>query len=79
MDKLLELIKANPAVFQGVIQAFIALVMSFGIGLTAEQVGSITAFTAVVLAFVTRSQVTPNHVVAEKVTVALNTPVPTKE
>jgi hypothetical protein len=55
-----ELIKAEPVMFQAVVQAFLALLLSFGVGLTVEQVGSIMAFTAAVLAFITRKMVTPN-------------------
>jgi hypothetical protein len=49
----------EPALFLGVVQAAIALFVSFGLGLTPEQIGGILAFSAAVLALITRSQVTP--------------------
>lgn len=51
----------EPAVIIGVIQALIALGIGFGLELSPEQVGSILAATAAVLALVTRSQVTPTN------------------
>ena len=42
-----------------VIQAIIALAVSFGLQLTSGQVGALTAATAAVLAFLTQAQVTP--------------------
>jgi len=75
---MLNLLKREPNLFQGLIQAFIAMAISFGLGLTADQVGAITAFSAMFLAVITRMQVTPNSVVADKVATALNTPVPPK-
>jgi hypothetical protein len=76
MQKIFDLIKAEPVLFQGAFQAALAMGMSFGLGLTADQIGAIMAFTTAALTFVTRSQVTPNHIVAQKVEVALNTPSP---
>lgn len=49
----------EPAVIIGVVQALIALGVAFGLSITAEQVGMINAAVAAVLAFITRSQVTP--------------------
>lgn len=51
--------RREPAVIVGVVQAIIALAVSFGFDLSTEQVGAILAVTAAVLALVTRSQVTP--------------------
>jgi hypothetical protein len=51
--------KREPAMILGVVQAIVALAISFGFGLSAEQTGAILAVTAAVLALVTRSQVTP--------------------
>lgn len=79
MNKLLDLIKSEPVLFQAAIQAGLAMGMSFGLNLSVEQMGTVMAFTAAVLAFATRSHVTPNTIVAQKVDEALNTPVPTKE
>ena len=49
----------EPALFLGVAQAVLALILVFGVELTQEQVGGILAVTAAVLALITRSQVTP--------------------
>jgi hypothetical protein len=54
-----RLIKEEPVAIQAIIQALIALAISFGVGLTATQVGSITAVTAAVLGFLARHVVTP--------------------
>ncbi|MFF1820403.1 hypothetical protein ACFVWG_24065 [Kribbella sp. NPDC058245] len=51
--------KREPALIMGVVQAAIALAISFGFGLSTEQTGAILAITAAVLALITRSQVTP--------------------
>lgn len=49
----------EPALIIGMVQAGLALAIGFGLALTSVQMGLILAFTASVLAFVTRSQVTP--------------------
>lgn len=49
----------EPALFIGLISAIMALVVSFGLELSADQVGAIMAVTTAVLAFITRSKVTP--------------------
>lgn len=49
----------EPVLVMGVVQALLALIISFGIGLTADQVGTVTAASAAVLALVARSKVTP--------------------
>jgi len=59
MASLWKLVRQQPVYCQGVIQAIIALAVSFGLSLSIEQVGSLTAVTAAVLAFVTQTQVTP--------------------
>ena len=56
---MLTLIKKEPVLFQAVVQAGLALAVSFGFGLDATQTGSLLAFSAAVLSFVTRTQVTP--------------------
>lgn len=76
MKALLALIKDEPVLFQAAIQAGLAMGMSFGLSLSVEQMGTVMAFTAAVLAFVTRTHVTPNHVADQRVAVALHTPVP---
>lgn len=59
MSWLWTLVRQQPVYCQGVIQAIIALAVSFGLGLTSGQIGSLTAATAAILAFVTQTQVTP--------------------
>ncbi len=49
----------EPALYLGVLQAVLALVVSFGLELSAEQTGTILALSAAVLSLVTRSKVTP--------------------
>ena len=49
----------EPAMILGLIQAALALAMGFGLSLTTEQMGAVLAFTAAVLAVITRQQVTP--------------------
>ena len=58
-----NLIKAEPVLFQAIVQAALGMVMSFGVHLTVEQMGTVLVFTAAVLAFWTRQQVTshPNN------------------
>jgi len=57
-QEMLTLIKQEPVLFQALIQAGLALALSFGANLSAGQVGTILAFTAALLSFVTRTQVT---------------------
>lgn len=52
-------IKQYPVLFQGLVQAILALGCSFGLRLSGEQIGSILTVSAAVLAFVTHQQVTP--------------------
>ncbi|HKE25116.1 MAG TPA: hypothetical protein VKB88_22300 [Bryobacteraceae bacterium] len=56
---MLQRIKQEPVMFQAVIQAALALGLSFGLKLSSSQVGAILAFTAASLSFWARSQVTP--------------------
>lgn len=49
--------KREPALFYGLVNAVIALVVSFGLQLKADQIGAILAVTSAVLALVTRRQV----------------------
>jgi predicted ABC-type sugar transport system permease subunit len=55
-----QVVRNEPALILGLVQAVIALVLAFGIDLSEEQIGSILALTAVVLAIVTRMLVTPS-------------------
>lgn len=56
---LAKQIQQEPVLFQGLIQATLALGMSFGLGLTVNQVGTIAAVSAALLSFITRQNVTP--------------------
>lgn len=49
----------EPALIIGAIESLLALALVFGVELTGEQVGGILAAVTAILAFVTRSQVTP--------------------
>lgn len=60
MTKIVNLMKNEPAVVSGLILAAIALATAFGLDLSNEQVGAITAFVSAAMSFVVRSQVTPS-------------------
>jgi hypothetical protein len=49
----------EPALIAGLVQAVLALLISFGVDLSQEQTGAILAVTAAVLALVVRARVTP--------------------
>lgn len=49
----------EPAMVLALVQAVIAPVVAFGLKLAPDQIGGILAVTAVVLGFITRSQVSP--------------------
>jgi hypothetical protein len=49
----------EPAMVLALVQAVIALVVAFGLRLSADQIGAILAVTAVVLGLITRSRVSP--------------------
>lgn len=49
--------KREPALFYGLVNAIIALVVSFGLDLTVDQIGAIMAVTSAALALVTRRQI----------------------
>lgn len=49
----------EPVLILAAIQALIALVVSFGLHFTPEQIGALVAFTAAVLGVVARGKVTP--------------------
>jgi FtsH-binding integral membrane protein len=49
----------EPVLVLAVVQTFVALVVSFGLELSSEQVGAITAAFAAVLGLIARTQVTP--------------------
>lgn len=54
-----DILRSEPVLVLGLAQAVIAVAVSFGLGWTAEQVGTVTAVTAAVLSVVARQRVTP--------------------
>ena len=54
-----ERLANEPVLVLGVVQAALALLVSFGLGLSGEQVGTIIALSAAILSLVARSRVTP--------------------
>ncbi|MBO9523903.1 MAG: hypothetical protein J7518_20405 [Nocardioidaceae bacterium] len=59
MSALLALIRREPAVVTGLVQALLALLIAFGVELSAKQTGAILAVSAAVLALVVRARVQP--------------------
>jgi hypothetical protein len=57
----MDIVKNEPVLIQGLIQAILGLLLAFGIDLTDAQTGSIMAITAVILAILARMFVTPNN------------------
>jgi hypothetical protein len=49
----------EPAMVLALVQAVIAPVVAFGLGLAPDQIGAILAVTAVILGLITRSRVSP--------------------
>ena len=56
---LTDRLAQEPVYVLAVVQTALALVVSFGLGLSGEQVGAITALAAAVLGLLARSKVTP--------------------
>lgn len=56
---IMDRIEQEPVLAQGVVVSGVALGSAFGLGLSGEQVGAITGFTAAVLMFLTRRYVSP--------------------
>lgn len=56
---MIDKIRSEPVLVTGLVQAVLALVASFGLDLSTDQIGAILAVTAAVLAFIARSKVTP--------------------
>lgn len=61
MNSISNLWGRNPAMVLAFVGAVIALGVSFGLNLTAEQTGAILAVVQITLGLITRSQVTPNQ------------------
>lgn len=57
----MEIVKNEPVLIQGLIQAILGLLLAFGISLSDAQTGSIMAVVAVILAIIARMFVTPNN------------------
>ena len=64
----MDVIKNEPVLIQSLVQAILGLFLAFGVSLSNEQVGSIMACTAVILAVIARIFVTPNNKVDGPVT-----------
>ena len=60
MDRLQRIFDNEPAMVLGVVQAGLGLAMGFGLTMTSEQMASVLAFTAALLALWTRSKVSPS-------------------
>lgn len=56
----IRLLRAEPIQAQACVQTSVALGCAFGSNLSPEQIAAVIAFTASVLAFITRRAVTPN-------------------
>jgi hypothetical protein len=54
-----NVLKNEPVMIQSLVQAILGLFLAFGVSLSNEQVGSIMAVTAVILALLARMFVTP--------------------
>lgn len=52
-------ITKEPVMTLAIVQATLALAVSFGLGWSGEQVGAVVAFSAAILGWVARTQVTP--------------------
>jgi uncharacterized protein (DUF697 family) len=58
-DKPGTILGREPAMVLALVQAIIALAVTFGLRLTPEQTGAIVALTAIVLGLIVRAKVTP--------------------
>ena len=61
MNSFSQLCGRSPQIVLVLIQVSIALGTSFGLGLSVEQVGSIMAFSSMLIAFITNSTTVPTH------------------
>ena len=60
----MSIFKQEPVLVLGVVQAVLALVVSFGLNLTGDQIGAILAVSAAILSVVARTQVLPTSKVS---------------
>ncbi len=58
----MKVLREEPVLVMGVVQAVIALVSSFGLQLSADQTGTIMAVAAAVLALLARTQTVPKAI-----------------
>ncbi len=59
LESIWERITDEPAFTLALVQAALSLAVGFGLNLTTEQMALLLAFTASLLGWITRSQVTP--------------------
>ena len=59
MSKVVDVIKREPALVAGVVQALLAVLVAFGVPLSDVQVAAVLGLSAAVLAVVVRQRVTP--------------------
>ena len=65
-----KVLREEPVLISGLVQTVLALLLAFGVTLTQEQVGSIMAVVAMVVAIAIRMVVTPNSHVPDSTTPA---------
>ena len=58
-DGIWSRITGEPVMTLAIIQMALALAVSFGLGLTGEQVGAVVVFSAAILGWIARSKVSP--------------------
>ena len=63
MTTIIDRVRNEPVLLTALIQSVLALVVSFGLSLSPEQIGGILAVSAAILAIVARSQVTPTRTI----------------
>lgn len=66
-------VKDEPALGAAVLQAILAVAVSFGLDLSAEQVGAIVALAAAVSALLLRRRVSPTRPAGESVAPSMST------
>lgn len=59
MSSIIAFLKKEPAAITSIVAAIIALAVSFGLSLSSDQVGAITAIATLLAGFITRASVTP--------------------
>lgn len=59
MSSIVAFLKKEPAAITSIVAAIIALAVSFGLSLSNDQVGAITAIASLLAGFITRATVTP--------------------